>query len=208
MPIAYQDDKVIAAVDEWLKRMPVDPMMTDAFEYKGGEQKFRDTMRKMLIDDKYKVPYKELVPILGDQNAQEHAAILRDLGLPGQKWFSSYADGRQRRRDSYSLFERLSGNKTMSQRTEDLQKEIAKLDKLVNETPLDNENVQAITQAFNQKAVLENQLEALGGNKFKDVEASLFNLYNRDPVYNYVVNDPQRLTITGRQFKPKGQRRY
>jgi len=194
MPLAYQDDKVISAVDEWLKRAP----KSQFDDY--------DKVRKKVIEDKYHVPIKDLRPILGDQYATEHATILSDLGLSGQKWFSSYGDGRQRRRDSFDLFERLSGNKTLQQRTEDLQKEITKLDKLVNETPLDNDNIQMITEAFNKKAILENQLQAIGGNKFKDVEASLYNLYNRDPVYNYVINDPQRITITGRKFVPKGRR--
>jgi len=205
MPITYQDDKVISAVDEWLKNMPVDRLANTDYLRK-GTQGYRDQIRKKVIDDKYHVPYKSLVPILGDQYAPEHAAILKDLGLPGQKWFSSYADGRQRRRDSYDLFEQLSGNKTLESRSNDLRSEIAKLDKFVNETPLTNETTQQVMEAYNKQMILQNQLEALGGNKFKDVEASLYNLYNRDPVYNYVVNDPQRLTITGRKFQPKGRR--
>jgi hypothetical protein len=180
--------------------------MTDAFEYKGGAQGYRDFMRKKFIDDKYKVPYKDLVPILGDQYAPEHAAILKDLRLPGQKWFSSYEDGRQRRRASYDLFERLSGTKTLNERVSKMQAEIDKLDKLVNETPLTTENMDTISNAFKDKMVLENTLQTISGNKFKDVEAELYNLYNRNPVYNYVVNDPQRLTITGRKFVPKGRR--
>lgn len=207
MPLVHQDPKIQQGVQEWITHMPLSKHQDWHDIPTIGNGAFgnpRDVLRRTL-EDPHIVPYKVMQPILGNEHSVEQANILKDF-VPGQKWFSRYDNGAQRRTDVHKLFSELAdANKYAADPSDGtravLEQQLKKNQEWLDNMPITAENmgkidlIQATINRMNWK------LSQMPTND--DIEAKLWATYHNAP-YNYVVNDPQNLTtITGKEFVPK-----
>lgn len=199
MPIAYQNDKVIEAVDSLFKYLPkmdkesVDPLT-------GEWLKRGDIMRKAIIEDPTSIPYQELRPYLAYSDKHEARDILKDMGIAGQKYFAGTPEGRANRRTIASYLEEFHGQRSTPHR-DNIVSLIKEQENIMNNTPLTGPNMDKITNANLKLMQLQEMLHSIDATR-KDPVAELARVYATTP-YNYVVNDPSLIDILDREFHPR-----
>lgn len=211
LPIQYQDDKIIKAVDEWIKHMPIsnDQLYDYIFvDGKRTEQAVRDKLRRDLIDDEYRIPKKIMSELLQNEYINEHMDIIKDQGILGQKWFANFGPGRASRDKVRTLFENLAvvDNSEVpgfpGHTRDTILKDIKDLEDQMNNMPLTDNAVPKLLEIQNKINELNNRLE--NAMSPDDIQETLGRIYKNPGLkYNYTINNTDKTTITGRKFIPK-----
>lgn len=218
LPLQYQDDKIIKAVDEWFKNMPIGNKLADEISMATWLRKNRsftrddatEYLRRKFIDDEYKIPKEDMSRILQNEFLNEHMDILKDQGVLGQKWFGRHAQGGRYRRDVEQLFTDLAvidnatteGVDGLDLTRDELAKKIYDLETKIETLPLTDKNIDKIMGM--QSTVNELNMRLMNMQGPDDIAEKLWKIYN-DPnlAYNYTINNTDKTTITNRRFVPK-----
>lgn len=217
LPIQYQDDKIIKAVDEWFKNMPIGDKLAEEIIMWSWLTKNRsynredatEYLRRKFIDDEYKIPKEDMSRILQNEFMNEHMDIIKDQGVLGQKWFARHKDGGRYRDNVNKLFNDLAvidnatseGTAGLDMTRNQLMDKINQLELKIETMPLTDKNMDKLMSM--QSTVNELNMRLMNMVGPEDIEEKLWKIYN-DPnlAYNYAINDPNKTDITNRRFKP------
>jgi hypothetical protein len=212
LPIPYQDDKIIAGVDEWLKNMPISEPMRDrvAFSYgnkrAGVDNDVRDYYREIFMDP-YRIPKEPMSKLLANEYINEHMDIIKDQGILGTKWFSRHMDGARHRENVKEIFKGVADIDSMPTGTPEVNR--YGLEEQIKNLTEQFENMPITDTSFDKLLNLQTKINMLN-KKLADMDSpddlveQLWKIYN-DPhlAYNYTINDPSKTTIVNKKFVPK-----
>lgn len=212
LPIKYQDDKIISAVDNWLKTMPVAEDMRYDYAWNGkgvnsnSDERVRDFYRRKFIDDEYMIPKEKMSKLLANSYANEHMEILKDQGVLGTKWFSRHGQGSRYRDQVKDLFRDLERIDNKSSGTDegrrvDIEYRINELENKLMNLPITDQNFDKLASMQTEINKLTKILMDMDGPD--DIQTKLWKIYNApDLGYNYTINDPDKTTIFDKRWIP------